>query len=178
MKMRLFVGAGLSVLDLVTDLVMIYTYATEGEPGTAMSLGVMVGLSVVFQLFVAYSSRRSVSRRAVLREMLVVLSGLAPGVHAMRVASGEEQGRGVSLTPEMEMTIIKGIEIVFESIPGETCREGETRLVADPPVLARSGTILQVFALLQAATMSKRALTSILVSSLTTGFGAATISFE
>ena len=55
--MRLYTGAGLSILDLCTDLFMIYTYATTGQEGTALSLAIMVGLNVFFQLLLTFIVR-------------------------------------------------------------------------------------------------------------------------
>ncbi|GMI56889.1 hypothetical protein TeGR_g4895, partial [Tetraparma gracilis] len=52
LKMRLCTGAGLSTMDLLSDMYMIYTYATTGQQGTALSLAVMVGLCIGVQLLI------------------------------------------------------------------------------------------------------------------------------
>ena len=62
-KTRLYLGAGLSMVDLASDIAMVVTYTNEGHVGTAISLLVM----------------------------RIVLSGTKPGVDTMRVASGAEQ---------------------------------------------------------------------------------------
>jgi hypothetical protein len=78
LKMRLYTGAGLSTLDLISDLYMIYTYATTpGQEGTAASLAIMVGLCMTIQMFVTWVQAHKGPKLVMLKEMLLVLSGLA-----------------------------------------------------------------------------------------------------
>jgi hypothetical protein len=161
LKMRLYTGAGLSTLDLLSDMYMIYTYATTGPQGTALSLAIMVGLCLLMQLYLVWVQTRKGPRRVMLKEMLIVLSGTAPGVHAMRVANGADRSEHAVMDPEIELVYVRGIEMCFESCPG---------------------SVLQMYAVFRIATngggWSKLAVASIVMSALTTGFGAATISFE
>jgi hypothetical protein len=76
LKMRLYTGAGLSTLDLLTDLYMIYVYTTTNQKGTALSLAIMVGLCLVSQLFLVWMQSRNASRAVMMQEMLIVLSGM------------------------------------------------------------------------------------------------------
>jgi hypothetical protein len=161
-KMRLYTGAGLSTMDLISDVYMIYMYATtEGQQGTALSLGIMVGLCMLGQLLMVFAQRHKGPRRVMLKEMLIVLTGIAPGIHAMRVANGAQQAEHATIDPDMELTCTRGLEMAFESCPG---------------------TVVQVYALIRlmrdGKATSKAALGSIIVSALTTGFSAATISYE
>jgi hypothetical protein len=93
--------------------------------------------------------------------MLIVMIGIAPGIHAMRVANGADQNEHSTISPDAELTLTRCLEMVCESIPG---------------------SVLQVGQLLQSykdeGSVNKAALGSIVVSALTTGFSAATISFE
>jgi hypothetical protein len=162
LKMRLYTGAGLSTIDLLSDLYMIYTYATTNQRGAALSLATMVGLCLLGQVWVCWMQTRKGPRRVMLKEMLVVVSGLAPGIHAMRVANGAEQSEFATINPEMELIVARCFEMACESVPG---------------------SLLQVHALLktmksESGSYSKAALGSIIVSALTTGFCSATISFE
>jgi hypothetical protein len=79
----------------------------------------------------------------------------------MRVARGAQRDEHAAIDPDMELAITRGFEMAFEAIPG---------------------SILQVQALLLnmqgGGAFSRVALGSIIVSALTTGFSAATISFE
>jgi hypothetical protein len=160
LKMRLYMGAGLSTMDMLSDMYMIYQYATTGQQGTALSLAIMVGLCLLGQLLLVFLSKRKAPKRTLIKEILIVLSGIAPGIHAMRVANGAEQEEHAAVAPELELVITRGFEMACESVPG---------------------SIIQVRALLQTMRgggFSKAALGSIIVSALTTGFGAAVISFE
>ena len=47
-KMRLFVGAGLSMVDLASDITMVVTYANEGLVGNARSLLLMICTCLLF----------------------------------------------------------------------------------------------------------------------------------
>jgi hypothetical protein len=161
LKLRLYTGAGLSTIDLLSDLYMIYTYATTGQQGTALSLAIMVGLCLFCQLCVVWVQAHRGPRRVMLKEMLIVLSGMKPGWDAMNVASGNDQNEHAVWNPESELTYTRGLEMCLESVPG---------------------SVLTTFATFQSKRngggWDKRAIGSIVVSALTTGFGAATISFE
>jgi hypothetical protein len=161
LKLRLYAGAGLSTLDLITDLYMIYTYATTDKPGTALSLGIMVGLCLLFQLLVVWTQARKGPTLVMLKEMLIVLSGMKPGWDAMNVANGAERSSYALVDPSTELVYTRCIEMCFESVPGS--------------VLTTYATLHELAA---SNILSKRAVGSIVVSALTTGFSAATISFE
>ena len=118
LKMRLYTGAGLSTLDLNSDLYMIYTYATTGQQGTALSLAVMVGLCLLGQLALVWVQNHKGPRRVMLKEMLIVLSGTKPGIDAKRVADGNEQTEHATINPDMELVCTRCFELVCESIPG------------------------------------------------------------
>jgi hypothetical protein len=159
LKMRLYTGAGLSTMDLLSDVYMIYTYATTpGQQGTALSLAIMVGLCLLLQLLGVIMNTRKASKRVMAKEVLIVLSGVAPGIHAMRVANGAEMSEHAVYDPEIELVLTRCTEIAFEGIPG---------------------CCLQLYALLnilqEDGTWSKLALASIVASAFSTGFSAATI---
>jgi hypothetical protein len=75
-KIKVFGSGGLSTLDLVSDVYMIYEYATTGQQGTALSLAIMVGLCLLFQLFLVLTQNLKAKKRVMLKEMLIVLCGL------------------------------------------------------------------------------------------------------
>jgi hypothetical protein len=144
-------------MDLLSDMYMIYTYATTGQKGTAVSLAIMVGLCILGQLFVVWGQTHKGPKSVMLKEMLIVLSGLQPGWEAARVANGVKRGEHAAMDPEVALTCTRCFEMAMEAVPG---------------------SILQVKTLMQAENVSKVALASIIMSALTTGFSAATISFE
>jgi hypothetical protein len=165
LKMRLYTGAGLSTLDLLTDLYMIYTYATTGQQGTALSLAIMVALCLASQCFNVWLQNHRGPRRVMLKEFLIVLTGVAPGVHAMRVANGAQKSEYATVNPDIELTCSRCMEIVFESVPGSIVTAYAMLRGMESTGTANGG-------------FDKRAAASIVVSALTTGFSAATISFE
>jgi hypothetical protein len=116
--MRLYTGAGLSTMDLFSDMFMVYTYATTRQQGTALSLGIMVGLCLLGQLFLVWVQARKGPRRVMLKEMLIVLSGMKPGIDAMRVAGGKDPAEHAAVSPDVELTVTRCFELVCESIPG------------------------------------------------------------
>ena len=121
----------------------------------------MIWVLQLMQLLLVFLQTRKGPRRVMLNEVLVVMSGIAPGIHAMRVANGSERSEGAAMSDEMLLVFTRGEEMCFEAIPG---------------------SILQIYACLQAmkggSSVNKVALGSIITSALTTGFSAATISFE
>jgi hypothetical protein len=137
---------------------MIYTYATTGQQGTALSLAVMVGLCLLLQLLSVLMNTQKAPKKVILKEALIVLSGIAPGIHAMRVANGAEKSEHAAYNPEIELVLTRCSEMAFESIPG-CC----VQLYVTMKVLQEDGT------------WSKAALASIVASALATGFSAATI---
>jgi hypothetical protein len=78
----------------------------------------MVGLCLLGQLFLVWVQARKGPRRVMLKEMLIVLSGMKPGIDAMRVAGGNEQSEHAAINPDLELTATRCFELVCESIPG------------------------------------------------------------
>ena len=121
----------------------------------------MVGLCLLLQLILVWFQNHKGPKRVMLKEMLIVLTGMKPGWDAMHVANGAEQRAYASMAPDLELTFTRCVEMCFESVPG---------------------SVLTTFATLQGrrngSGWNKLAIGSIVVSALTTGFGAATIGFE
>jgi hypothetical protein len=79
LKMRVFIGAGLSVLDMASDINVIVLYlGSSEEKAYGKALLGMIAACVVIQLFLVYLQCRK-RPLTMLREMLVVLTGLKPG---------------------------------------------------------------------------------------------------
>jgi hypothetical protein len=118
-SVRLGTGAAVSIVDQVSDIYMINAYAnTPGREESAISLALMVGLNMLNQIFVIYTQRRKGPKSRMLREIAFVLTAVKPGVDAWRVAIGAAAHEHASLEPEVEMTVTKGSEMAFESVPG------------------------------------------------------------
>ena len=157
LKTRVVMGAGLSILDMATDIFVIMGYMGKDDTkGYGWSLLWMIVASIVFQVVLVYFQHRKAPLK-LLREVLIVLTGLKPGVDAFNVVSGKEEDVHSVVDAKIELVVCKAIEMVCESIPG---------------------TILQLYAILKSGERSRRAIVSIAVSALTTGFGSATMSFD
>jgi len=75
---RVCTGAFLSVLDIVTDVVVIVGYMGKEETrGYGYSLLMMLVGSLVLQLLVVFAQNRK-KPSAMAKEMLVVITGLKP----------------------------------------------------------------------------------------------------
>ena len=115
---RVVLGAGLSIMDMITDIFVIRDYLRIGDTTSAHTLMAMIGLSISLQLILAYVQNRKKSKWVILRELLIVLSGLKPAVDAYRVATDYESELN-TFDPLMDMSLGKNTELACESIPGE-----------------------------------------------------------
>jgi len=115
---RVIIGALLSIGDMITDVFVIISYLDNGDTKQAYILMAMMGASIVIQLFIAFIQNRKKSKWSLIRELLIVLSGLKPAVDAYRVATGYEDELTM-FDPLMDMGLGKTTELACESIPGE-----------------------------------------------------------
>ena len=108
-------GAKLSLLDIITDIYMIYQYLTSEEKTQAIfgyiNAG-MVAASVLVQLGVVYAQNHKKGTKKLASEILTVLLFIKPAVDAFRVASGVETEEGSALDPMVELVTSKGVEMV------------------------------------------------------------------
>ena len=156
-KLRLYMGAGLSIMDLLSDLSMVNLYFQNKEYETARNLLAMVCLCLLFQMILVFLNNRKAPRQVLAKELLIVLSGLKPGVDAARVASGDETKAYNIMGSRMELVTMRMVELSCEAIPG---------------------SILQVLAYIKSEAKSRLATASIVISALTSGFTSATMSFD
>jgi hypothetical protein len=70
----------------------------------------MVGLCLLSQLVNAWLQTHRGPKKEMVKEVLIVLSALKPGVDAYRVARGYEQLAYAAVTPEMELGKSRGGE--------------------------------------------------------------------
>jgi len=157
LKMRVTVGAGLSILDMATDIFVIVGYMRdEKTKGYGWSLLGMVVASMVLQLFTAFAQNRK-KPWVMAKELLIVVTLMKSAVDAFRVASGHEMEEHHIFDAKSELVVTKCVEMIAESIPG---------------------SLLQLYVLLKVRNVSRAAVGSVIVSAMTTGFSSASISFE
>jgi len=156
LKMRVITGAGLSILDLATDVFVIVRYV--GKDDTRHYGWILLGMIVsclALQSAVAIIQNKARPWK-VASEVLVVLTGLKPAFGSYRVCSGKAMEEHHVFDAKTELVFSKSIEMVAESIPG---------------------CAIQAYVLLkQSDTISVATVGSLLVSAMTTGFSSATIS--
>jgi hypothetical protein len=80
LKMRVFMGAGLSVLDMVSDINVILLYMSDSDTkGYAMFLVGMIATCVGLQLIATFVLHHKKPLTRLMGELLIVLTGLKPG---------------------------------------------------------------------------------------------------
>ncbi len=160
LKIRLLFGASLSTIDLITDVVMIFTYSSTGQGAYAHALGAMVLSCLLLQSLVVYANNAK-KMHVVAKELLWVFLGLKPALDASRVATGQKMDAHHIFEPLEEMTFTKASELFSEAIPG---------------------SVLQMYAILESAQQGRpigtNAICSVLISFITSGFIAAVISYD
>ena len=157
LQLRVFGGALLSTIDLVTDIYMTVQFLnTPGQEGYGRTNAWLIGLTMLFQIIVAYG-QNSKKLSYFFQDTLFILIGFKPALDAYRVGSGAEQENHQHISPLQEMSFNKGIETVFEAIPS---------------------SIVQIYALLLKKDRGLDALASILVSALTISFTSSMISYD
>ena len=157
LKMRVIVGAGLSIMDMATDMFMIVKYmGAEETRGYGFSLLWMVSGSILCQLLmVCVQNWRAPKELA--KEVLITFTGLKPAAEAFKVVSGKEMAKHHLFDAKTELVATKSIEMVCENVPG---------------------CILQVYVILRGGEVSMSTVGSVVMSALTTGYTSATLSYD
>jgi hypothetical protein len=143
-------------MDMITDAGVIGSYRASGNTAGAYSLMAMIGSNMAVQLLFTYTQNRKKSKWVILREFAFVATFLKPGVDAYRVATGHED-EDATWSPLVDKVFGKGTELAFESIPGG---------------------LLQACLFINSPEKTMFLLISILISTLTTGFTSAMISYD
>ncbi|GMH59319.1 hypothetical protein TrRE_jg138, partial [Triparma retinervis] len=175
LKMRMAVGCVLSVVDVGSDIWMIFKYMEmeemeksghddgggeweEGGFGPSFFLWATIyciALSMFHQVVVVITQNRK-QPLILLREVIIVLLGIKPVFDAYRVAqNATKEGEGLDVMGEMVIT--RSIECIIESIPS---------------------SILQTVAFFKSGGKAKSALFTAFISSVTTGFTMSSIAYD
>ncbi|GMH86654.1 hypothetical protein TrST_g13924 [Triparma strigata] len=157
LRLRVFGGALLSTIDLITDVYMtVKFFNTEGQEGYGMTNAWLIGLTMIFQILIAYVQNGK-KASSFFHDLFCILTGFKPALDAYRVGSGAEQEDHHRIAPMAEMTYCKVIELVFEAVPA---------------------SIVQIYALLIAKEQKLDAIISVMVSAATIGFTSAMLSYD
>ncbi|GMH61177.1 hypothetical protein TL16_g03202 [Triparma laevis f. inornata] len=160
---RVCVGAVLSLSDLISDILILKEYWEGGDETLVFRNLTLASLatSMVLQLLIVFVQNRKMRVSILLKETAIVLIGMKSPWDAYRVASGAEKDRHAEVNPMMEMTMSKCIELFAESLPG---------------IMVQLSSILQFLS--TGKHVSYVAVTSLALSTFTTGFVSATISYD
>ena len=157
-KSRVFVGAALSTVDLVTDVFVTYTFWRDRRDTFFQYSVAMLGSTMFLMVLMSIVQNHKNGLNKILRDLILIVTGLKPAVSAYKVATAKEIEEGQTMNPFLEMSYSKGIEMFAEAIPG---------------------VLIQVFAIADdGGTMSTPVIVSLLSSALTTGFISATMSYD
>ncbi|GMI54871.1 hypothetical protein TeGR_g840, partial [Tetraparma gracilis] len=159
-KVRAAIGATFSIMDMVSDTVIIVDYYATGRSGYAnLMVGLVLG-NIIIQILIVYVQSRSIGNsrwRTFFFDSLAVVTFVKPGLDAWKVASGQEQLPGAALDPLVEMMFGKTVEMVFEGIPG---------------------MVVQCIAFVESEEKSMMAILSLLISAASTGMTSTVITFD
>ena len=114
-------GAKLSLLDIITDIYMIYQFLTSKEEGQAIFGHInlaMVATSLLIQLVIVYTQNKKKGYKKLAYEVLTVILFIKPAVDALRVANGTETEEGSAFDPMAELMTTKGVEMVRDQGKG------------------------------------------------------------
>jgi hypothetical protein len=159
-KLRAAIGAGLSLLDMMSDTVMIRNLFMTGQSEFAYPMIVMIGANIGVQLLIAVVQNVGLKKdraKSLAVDMLSIVTLTKPGLDVWRVASGADQKEGAPLPPLSEMFVGRASEVVCEAIPA---------------------MVLQVMALLRAKEKTTTAVVSVFISAASAGMTGASMFFD
>jgi hypothetical protein len=159
-KVRAGIGGSVSMLDLISDTVVIVEYIMTGRSGLAYMLIGMVALNMFFQLILVWIQTRGLREskwKTMVLELVTTVCFLKPGLDSWKVASGAEQPPGAAVSPLVEMTCSRGMEMVFEAVPG---------------------MVLQFVGIMNAKKRTATTVVSLLISAASTGLTATTLFYD
>jgi hypothetical protein len=155
--LRVCSGAGLSSVDLASDVFITYLFlTTEGMEEYGQMNAAIIGVTLGIQILIAHVQNNG-KFGLFLKESLIIILGLKPAYDAWRVGMGVEPEEHHVFDPMFEMTFCKCVETVFEAIPS---------------------SIVQMYALLASGNSDKVAIFSILISGATTAFASVMVAYD
>jgi hypothetical protein len=157
LKLRLGIGALISMADMASDIVQMISLFLAGQSALAYALLGLIFANLAFQLLITWLQTSHRGWRVIAWEVVLVLLLLKPGVDAIRVAGGDEHTPGAPLDPLSEMVFGKVGEVLFEALPS---------------------LLLLAFFLLNGGEVTTAAVVSIALSCLSTSFTMSMMAFE
>ena len=104
LKMRLYSGAFLSIMDMISDIAMINQFFREGNDFYARAILYSIIANLSLQILLVYAVNNKKSAWVIIYEVMVAVLCIKPAIDAARVASGKEQQPDEMLNCGLEMT--------------------------------------------------------------------------
>jgi hypothetical protein len=112
LKMRAFVGAFLSLVDIASDVNVVVAYmASDAQAVYGRILLGMIGASLALHMMVAVSQRWG-NKKELPRQILIVLLCLKPVQDAVNVVQGKDRDEHNVIDARMELNLGKAIEML------------------------------------------------------------------
>ncbi len=152
LKMRVGVGAVVSIADTVSDVLMVVSFFSAGQIGAAYGTIAMVGLNMMLQIAVTLFQTKRRGWVAVAYEVGIVLCFLKAPVDAYRVASGHKRQQGDPVDPLNMLMIGKVVEIVVEAIPALILQSAILMAIANRSMVAVVSIVFSCLAIAYTST--------------------------
>ncbi len=152
LKMRVGLGAVVSIGDTVSDVLMVVSFLSAGLTNAAYGTIAMVGLSMLLQIGAAVFQNQHRGWFAVAYEVGIVLCFLKAPVDAYRVASGQKQEQGDPVDPILVLMIGKVFEMVAEAIPALILQSAILMAIADRSMVAVVSIVFSCLAIAYTST--------------------------
>ena len=103
----MYLGALISILDVLTDVDTIIRFYNEGNNHFAIANLVFIAVSLLLHLIATVGQNRNKVMKVITFEVLIVLSMIKPAWDAKKVASGDDIAKDALMHPQMESTMTK-----------------------------------------------------------------------
>mmetsp|Transcript_1268 Transcript_1268/g.2153 ORF Transcript_1268/g.2153 Transcript_1268/m.2153 type:complete len:542 (-) Transcript_1268:22-1647(-) len=116
-NLELYGMAGLSMADMVTDIMMTLRFLETGASDFALASGICISVTLGLQAVGTFLMNFRMPWRKQLLEQLISWSHIRPGVDAYRVAMDHNDANSAA-NARSQMTGFRCLEMVCEGIPG------------------------------------------------------------
>jgi hypothetical protein len=100
-------GSGISMIDLWSDVNVVYVYFQEGQEGFARAMVLMISASIFVQVLICIMQKGKESWRELVKDITIVALGLKPGVDALRLLTKNKQGEHAKMDAKTELVATK-----------------------------------------------------------------------
>ena len=117
-KFRVILGAVLSLLDILSDVLVSLIYYRNGQLGYFNSMVGMLAINCTLQFLAVFTAYHPLGPKRVLFEFLPCIFGIKSSVNAYRISTGHKTETKQVIDVFQELSLIKVTELAAEAIPG------------------------------------------------------------